>query len=608
MKGKWVLVFGFILLLLGGVSAQDCEGIREQVKKAIQGDRLDEALEQVKALRACDGSAAGKQEADEWTEQIFQRIKALELSFRQAQQKMISAAQNAQQKKEQAQMVLRDLEYEKKQLLLAQQKLDEESTKAQSAVLEKNKALQLNELLEEINAQQLLGQQKVNEKQYAEAILIFQTAIDRILAELIKDESLDYKLIALQNDLAKTRVLFDNRQIFDKILVKGDSLLANHPNNYFSIYKLYQQANALKVDSLSILSRFVQLENSWSANSIRQLKGPRYDSTLIASAEVNANLNNDRHMKARLNKFMVQSPRNFPKTQNVKINNYLFNEYPSFLHRFEIGTSLKTFYISPQASHQTVHVRYKGENTSFKHSHGYLPFAFHLTFHLDKKNNLSVIATTGKPYFTKSYQTNNIFFDDILWTIGTISLQYQHTFWEVYRRHSNRQLLSFKWVLGATYNDYIEDANFDIKFGEDNSDPFETINLPKPILDIIFEPSRYSYNKEIYHRGSSYVYFNLVGGLRTDYQLFRGIPIRAFLVADYNFTLGDRTSETVTFYPAESIYNELLDRLDGYIIPDDKKQELYNYYQTCDCEYSYEGNPRRFTTGFTFSLGLSYRF
>ena len=606
MKGKWVLVLGFILLLLGGVTAQDCEGIREQVKKAIRGDRLDEALEQVKALRACDGSATGKQEADEWTEQIFQRIKALELSFRQAQQKMISTAQNAQQKKEQAQTALKNLEYEKNQLLLAQQKLIEESVKAQSAIVEKNKAIQFNELLAEINAQQLLGQQKVNEKQYAEAILIFQTAIDRILAEPMEDESLDYKLIALQNDLAKTRVLFNNRQIFDKILVKGDSLIAHHPNDYFAIYKLYQQANALKVDSLSILSRFSQLENSWSKKNLRQLNGAWYDSTLIASAEVNANLNNVRRMKMRLDKFMALSPRDLPNTRHAATANYLYKNNPSILHRFEIGTSIKTFYINPQAGHQTVDVSYKGEKASFKHAHWYLPFAFHLTYHLDKKNSLNAIATTGKPNLTKSYQTNNIFFDDNLSTYGTISLQYQHTFWEVYRRHFNSQLLSFKWILGVTYNGYTKNASFNVRFGEESSNPFEAISLPEPILDKEFKPLDYSYNKKIYHWGSSYVYSNLVGGFRADYQLFRIIPVKVFSVADYNFTL-DRASNIVTIYPAKEIYNRLISFY-GYKIPDDKKQELYNYYQTCDCEFSYEGNPKRFTTGFTFSLGLSYRF
>ena len=617
MEYKWVLMFGFIFLLLGGVSGQDCEGIREQVKKAIQGDRLDEALKQVKALRACDGSTAGKQEADEWTEQIFRRIKALELSFRQAQQEMINAAQNAQQKKEQAQTALKDLEYEKKQLVLAQQKLTEENVKAQEAVLKKNMAIQLNELLAEINTQQLIGQQKVNENQYTEAILIFQTAIDRILAESMEDESLNYKLIALQNDVAKTRMLLNNRQIFDKILVKEDSLLANHPNNYFAIYKLYQQANALNVDSLNILSRFTKLENSWSKKNLRQLKGTWYDSTLIASAEVNANLTNVRRMKMRLDKFMALSPRDFPNTQHVVITNYLYNGYPSRLHHFEIGTGLKTFYINPQAGHQTVQVSYKGEKASFKHSHGYLPFAFYLTYHLDKKNSLSAIVTTGKPQLTKSYRTNNIFFNDEIWTYGTISLHYQHTFWEIYRRNYNSQFLSFKWILGATYNDYIENAFFSVKFGEESSNPFETISLPEPILDEEFKPLDYSYNEYIYqydffheddeYYGNFYNYFNLVGGLRTDYQLFRRVPIKAFLVTDYNFTLGDRTSQIVTIYPAERIYDSLIKDY-GDKISDDKKQEFYNYYQTCDCEYSYEGNPRRFTTGFTFSLGLSYRF
>lgn len=607
MEYKWVLLLGFIFLLWGGLSAQDCEGIREQVKNAIRGDRLDEALEQVKALRACDGSARGKREADEWTEQIFQRIKALELSFRQAQQKMIGAAQNALQKKEEAQRALKDLEYEKKQLILAQQKLTEESVKAQSAVVEKNKAIQLNELLAEINAQQLLGQQKVNEKQYAEAILIFQTAIDRILAESMEDESLNYKLIALQNDLAKTRVLFDNRQIFDKILAKGDSLLANHPNDYFAIYKLYQQANALKVDNLSILSRFAQLENSWSAKNIRQLKGPRYDSTLIASAEVNAILNNDRRIQARLYKFIALSPNDFPNTENVIVNNYLFNKYSSFLHRFEIGTGLKTFYINPQAGHQTVQVSYKGEKASFKHSHWYLPFAFHLTYHLDKKNSLNAIATTGASYNWEKSQTGKIiFFDGFLSTNGTISLHFQHTFWEVYQRHSNRQLLSFKWMLGVNYNGYIDDADFGLNFIEDTTNPLQTVRLPEDI------PSFLSYNyissyPQTRNIDLGYNYFNIVGGLRGDYKLFRNIPVNAFLIADYNYTLGNRTRQIVTDYPTKWLYSEYI-RYNAKEDSDDKKQEFYNYLQTCECEVSYEGNPRRFTTGFTFSLGLSYRF
>ena len=66
------------------LNAQNCDVIRQKIKIAIDRS-LDEALVEVKALRACDNSAAGKQEADDWTERIFKILKERQTQAKKAE-------------------------------------------------------------------------------------------------------------------------------------------------------------------------------------------------------------------------------------------------------------------------------------------------------------------------------------------------------------------------------------------------------------------------------------------------------------------------------------------------------------------------------------------
>lgn len=69
-----------LLLLPGlwhvGVSAQNCDKIVQKIEAAYRADRLDEALTQIRALRACDVSEQGKALADAWTEKVYKSVQA----------------------------------------------------------------------------------------------------------------------------------------------------------------------------------------------------------------------------------------------------------------------------------------------------------------------------------------------------------------------------------------------------------------------------------------------------------------------------------------------------------------------------------------------------
>ena len=78
-----------LLLVLGlacfSARAQNCAGIAQKIEAAYQNNQLDEGLQQVRALRACDVSPAGKQAADEWTGKIFKKIQDNEKRARKAE-------------------------------------------------------------------------------------------------------------------------------------------------------------------------------------------------------------------------------------------------------------------------------------------------------------------------------------------------------------------------------------------------------------------------------------------------------------------------------------------------------------------------------------------
>jgi hypothetical protein len=69
-----------LIILLGlccvSARAQNCDKIVQKIEVAYSDGRLDEALTQIRALRACDVSEQGKKLADTWTEKVYKSVQA----------------------------------------------------------------------------------------------------------------------------------------------------------------------------------------------------------------------------------------------------------------------------------------------------------------------------------------------------------------------------------------------------------------------------------------------------------------------------------------------------------------------------------------------------
>lgn len=69
-----------LIILLGlccvSARAQNCDKIVQKIEVAYRAGRLDEALTQIRALRACDVSEQGKKLADTWTEKVYKSVQA----------------------------------------------------------------------------------------------------------------------------------------------------------------------------------------------------------------------------------------------------------------------------------------------------------------------------------------------------------------------------------------------------------------------------------------------------------------------------------------------------------------------------------------------------
>lgn len=630
-KFLFAILISLVFLNTNG-NGQNCDQIKMKIVAAIDKDKLDEALNQIKAFRACDVNGEGKKLADDWTDQIFRRVKELEQQLRKAQGTLKLAAQDARQKKIIAEGELAILDKEKRQALLFQQKATEEDEKAQQAILEKKKAQALNLLLVEVNEQHLLGIKNLSEKKYAEAIHIFRLAIDKINKTDSTYEGMIDKLDLINKDLNRAQTEQSKRQKFASIIIQADSLSRNGDTNFVEVIKLYELAKSMRVDSALVLAKLRGVESRLSK---RFLNWPLYDSSLIARAHLYSNLLNYKKMKSNLDKFINLEPQSLPDSKNLLVSSYLSIKKTKIFEGLELGLGVKTFYYDPFKGQNKIKVLYQGNFASFTHSYRVTSPFLNLTYTLNNNNSFSLVFVYSKEderSKANSVAKNGIYYLNLYKprVHSMLSVLYNKNILNIYNKKQSRSF-SLKLSGGLTYGGYILPmGEFELSFLNQPTSlkevvPFPTsLGLPEQYhykSPNWFFANNFSLKKFRFSPASTYIdgydfpgydfppgidFVNVVLGTRLDFRPSRRLPIYSFLTFDYSYTLGNK-SKPITIYPGEEIYQDFLfhyrDR-----ITESFRQEVYNYYQSCDCEITYERNPRRYTTGFSIALGLSYRF
>ncbi len=320
-----------ILLLLLSIGslvlvAQDCNLIRQKIKSAIASRALDEALVQVKALRACDISASGKKEADDWTEKIFLLLQERKTQAKIAEQKAKVNAEQAQRDAERAETARREAEIERNKAVATQAEV---ALKVQERDLaEEERALALRKKVQLIRVAdlRLLGRNQWEQQKYAEAKGYFQEALLALQSEdahnsatFVQDSTIIVGEIALIEKIKAMELAIQH------LYINLDSVIQNGIANFTAAFRALDAALALPVNTGTGLSyavdslRFVrELENFefacvQQANSIktgaisfRPKHGKKYDQInqhlilVFASTEVNIYLNRTGLMQKRL--------------------------------------------------------------------------------------------------------------------------------------------------------------------------------------------------------------------------------------------------------------------------------------------------------------------
>ncbi len=633
---KKIVFYLFFLLHAPLIHAQECDKIIDKIKSALDKSLLDEAMLQVTALRSCDVSLSGKDEADRWTERIFEKIKALEKGFKLNEDKAKAQKKNAQNYEKLAKEALSNLEKERDTSFKYSRLALEEVKKTERAVAEKNNAIELNQLLIEANEQHLLGLKFLYEKRYDESIKIFQSTIENVNSKTVeKTEGLTDKLTLIQEDLNIAIRHKEKREEFFSLIFLADSMISKGVVDFTRVFHIYKKAKYMQVDSALVLSKLKTLESTLSKKVLVEQEWPLYDSTLLARAHLYSYLSDINQMKYYLNRFTKLEPKYAPQSTNVLVTSYLANRIIKSFPGFELGFGVKTFYHDPFFGQNAIKVQYRGKTSLFPHSPWYLPYFFNFFYHFDNKNSIGLQFTgSNNKYRTSSLTLENgiTFVEFTKPQIGSIvSVLYNYNLLSFYSKKRQSKLFSVKLVGGLSYDNLILPfGEFNLQFIDVPAGPEEVTHFPESISlsktyrflsnnffyansfswqSLRFSSSapsdNFSENRtRIKENGTDFI--NFVIGSKIDFRPFQRLPVYSFLVFDYNFTFGNK-SNPITVNPAEEIYQDFLfhhrDRM-----TESFRQEIYNYYQSCDCKITYESNPKRYTTGFSIALGLSYRF
>ncbi len=404
------------------LNAQNCDVIRQKIKIAINKS-LDEALVEVKALRACDNSAAGKQEADDWTERIFKILKERQTQAKAAEIRAKAEAEQAQRDAEVAETARKQAEIERNNALAAQQ-LALEKTK-ERVLLDEEKALILGKKAFQIRVSDLmlLGNRKMEEKEYATAIDYFNKAM--ILAQTNKPflDAFTSDSIKLLENIKISNKLYSLSTAIQKLYANADTAALLGRADFANTFQQLRTAAATPLilpdrtffikDSLLIIEKLKAFEASLIHKLRVQRNTTSYYYMMAAAAEISDFFNQPVLEKKRMNMILRHRPPSSNYTDYPYLQEQLSRQESRVLRRkFEVGFGIRSHF-------GLLLDKNYGETSNGKKITAEFPIIMgadyeqYLVFHLNKKSSLQLSVLGAITSFTSdikfNYNDNNNF-------------------------------------------------------------------------------------------------------------------------------------------------------------------------------------------------------
>lgn len=622
-----------ILLLLTfgswALFAQDCSSIRQKIKTAVNSRLLDEALVQVKALRACDNSAAGKQEADDWTEHIFLLLKERQAQAKAAELKAQAEAAQAQRDAELAEVARQQAELERNNALAAQQLAAQKSQQKDLAEEERILALQKKAQLIRIADLQHLGRNKIEERDYPSAISYFNQAQSQLNQLSPRSATFAEDSASIQRDIAYVEKILAMQAAIKRLYHNLDSAAQWGQSDFPGAFQDLRMAMArplssikeglsYRADSLGFVQQLEQLLfqtrlklKEYRVNFLAPLRNmQRLESQLqieVAAAELDFFLGRPQQAQKRIGLLLPYQQHTaglMKYTTEPFLQKRIVALKSSFWNRWEIGFGGRNY--SGIGIDQTFVEFPNGESVKLN-LFFYLPWELSVSYYFDEKHSLSLYRRFPDIYYVSANKENEYL--DKYWDIGSGSpegsLLYCQEIYSSISPKSKTKMLSIQFCAGITVGrTSVSSRRLWYRKSKKKIDSLPELD---EILnnDIVFEHNDL-FNQTILTFNPSMNYFEYTA--KTFYiNVPLGLKVAAFPFFKYRFgftsTIAYNLPLVVNAYfnPSEEIRSR-------NIIPPAYQVAYEAYFaDRIDVKYNFSKINQIFNAGLSVSLGISFR-
>ena len=642
-----------ILLLLTfwswALFAQDCSSIRQKVKTAVNSRLLDEALVQVKALRACDNSAIGKKEADDWTERIFLLLKERQAQAKAAELKAQAEAAQAQRDAELAETARQQAELERNNALAAQQLAAQKSQEKDLAEEERILALQKKAQLIRIADLQHLGRNKIEERDYPSAISYFNQAQSLLNQLSPRSTTFATDSASIQRDIAYVEKILAMQAAIKRLYHNLDSAAQWGQSDFPGAFQELRMAMArplssikeglsYRADSLGFVQQLEQLlfqtrlrVREYRVNFLAPLRNMQsLESQLqieVAAAELDFFLGRPQLAQRRLGSllpYQQHTARLMQYTMEPFLQNRIAVLGGSFWNKWEIGLGVKSY--SGIGINKTFVKFPNGESVKLKKSSalfGYFPFELNIAFYFDDKRSISFYNRFSRNNYNNQQvdAKKNDYFDEFNEDDGgekvgrELSLVYFQEIYSLISREARTKLLSIQFCAGITVGrtddgfSYIPGFNSYLRYEENRPGFWKDSTLIEFNEIILFNELQVQLNDL---NQTALHFYPVMNYIRYDAKRFYlnvpfGLKVAAFPFFKYRLGFSCTIAYNLPLV-GNSYVNPSAEIRSRNIIPP-AYQELYAAYlaDRIDVKYNFSKINQIFSAGLSLSLGMSFR-
>ena len=625
------------------LNAQNCDVIRQKIKIAINRS-LDEALVEVKALRACDNSAAGKQEADDWTERIFLLLKERQAQAKAAELKAQAEAIQAQRDAELAEVARQQAELERNNALAAQQLAAQRSHEKDLAEEERILALQKKAQLIRIADLQHLGRNKIEEQDYPTAISYFNQAQSLLNQLSPRSTTFAADSASIQRDIAYVEKI-PMQAALERLYHNLDSAAqwgqSDFPGAFHDLrMAMTRPLSSIKgglsyrADSLGFVQQLEQLLNKTRLKIKEYKRSPfaamfnvqRMESQLqigVAVAELDFFLGRPQQAQKSLG---LLRPYHTLKMMNYTTEPFLQKRIAAlegfFWNRWEIGLGVKSY--SGIGINKTFVKFPNGESVKLKKSSalfGYFPFELNIAFYFDEKRSISFYNRFSRYHFfnrqvidvDKNEYFDKFNIDNDGERVGRErSLLYFQEIYSLVSPKLRTKLLSIQFCAGITVGKTVYDfdgfssSNLDYRDSRDGFWQDSTLAEFNEILFNKLEIQLKDLNQTVLTFSPA---MNFITYDAKTFYINVPLGLKAAAFPFFKYRLG--FSSTIAFnlpLVVNSYVNPSAEIRNRNIIPP-AYQEMYAAYlaDRIDVKYNFSKINQIFSAGLSISLGMSFR-